>query len=33
MSARSGYPKGIASSRGAAKEFKVPTDMRAALRA
>jgi len=27
---RSGYPKGIGSSRGAAKDLKVPTDMRAA---
>jgi hypothetical protein len=33
MSGRSGYPKGISSSHGAAKDFRVPSDMRAALRA
>jgi hypothetical protein len=31
MSGKSGYPKGISSSRGAAKGFKVPEDMRAAI--
>jgi hypothetical protein len=31
MSGRSGYPKGIAASRAAAKDFKVPRDMRAAV--
>jgi hypothetical protein len=31
MSGRSGYPKGIAASRAAARDFKVPRDMRAAV--
>ena len=31
MSGRSGYPKGAAASRAAAKGFKVPRDMRAAV--
>lgn len=31
MSRRSGYPNGIGASRAAAKDFKVPHDMRAAI--
>ena len=31
MSGRSGYPKGAAASRAAARDFKVPRDMRAAV--
>jgi hypothetical protein len=31
MSGRSGFPKGLKSSRGAAKDVRVPGDMRAAL--
>jgi hypothetical protein len=31
MSGRTGYPNGIGASRAAAKDFKVPRDMRAAV--